>query len=75
MSRPCMINKVCSLLHSLIMIHNEVTLAVRHPKGCRNTARSEWTFGKRAAARNGLLVKERPLGMDFWSKERPLGRS
>ena len=59
-----MINKVCSLLHSLIMIHNEVTLAVRHPKGAETLH-----------ARNGLLVKERPLGMDFWSKERPLGRS
>ena len=51
-----MINKVHTVC-SLIMIHNEVTLAVRHLKGCRNTARSEWTFGKRAAARNGLLVK------------------
>ena len=68
MSRPCMINKVCSLLHTvcrLIMIHNEVTLAVRHLKGCRNTACSEWTFVKRARARNGLLLKERALGMDF----------
>ena len=59
-----MINKVHTVC-SLIMIHNEVTLAVRHLKGCRNTAHSEWTFVKRARARNGLLLKERALGMDF----------